>query len=153
MLSNNQCLNACPATYYPDYSNSQNITCKACIPNCINCVTSTSCLSCGSGYYLYSGTCTSSCPSGFFANTGNNTCTGCIPPCQTCNSSSICLSCSTGYLDSSKCTLQCNYTSYISSNFVCTLCAAPCTSCYSSTLCMSCSLPYLLFNSTCITSS
>lgn len=64
-----------------------------------------------------------------------------------------CLSCTTGYVDLSThtCTLQCNSTSYVDTNFVCQPCVAPCLGCYSTTKCYKCQLPYVLDNQTCIT--
>ena len=151
ILHNNQCVNDCPLTYYANYLQNQNVTCQACQPNCINCQSLTSCISCTNSTYLYEGSCGSTCPSGFYADSTNNSCSACIPPCKTCSSNSSCLTCTSGYLDNNACTLSCNSSSYINSEFKCTPCVLPCLSCYSETTCLSCSLPHLLFNQSCIT--
>jgi proprotein convertase subtilisin/kexin type 5 len=48
----------CPLNTYPNSTNNQ---CTACVPPCLSCTTSSSCISCISGYNLAGNTCTSSC--------------------------------------------------------------------------------------------
>lgn len=61
------------------------------------------------------------------------------------------MSCATGYLDGTSCTLLCNSSAYINSNFQCIQCSNPCIECYSASQCTKCLLPYILYNITCIT--
>ena len=112
-----QCLGTCPAGYYGD---STTHTCEKCAEDhttplfsCITCSAGTlnDCLSCYSGTYLYpntGGTCSPSCPVGFWPDNSTNTCQQCyqsaIAPftCVSCSGpgATNCLSCdSQGFLD------------------------------------------------------
>ncbi len=55
------------------------LTADCTLANCNTCQSATVCSICDSGYYLYSGSCTTSCPkTGYYPNSTNNTCEGII---------------------------------------------------------------------------
>lgn len=62
-LSNSRCVTTCPSLYV--FPNPIDNTCTACISPCSTCNSSTSCLSCVTGYNLHGTTCSNNCPTGF----------------------------------------------------------------------------------------
>lgn len=74
--------------------------CQQCTPPCKSCDLSTNtCSSCQSGYYLFRGTCLEGCPADvYIENPINWTCDRCRPECQTCvNTIDQCTSCKPGF--------------------------------------------------------
>ena len=85
---------------------SPGICTSRCVANCLQCLNSTSCKVCLSGYYLLNTTaCLTTCPDGYLQNNQAMTCDLCDPTCQTCAVKvSSCTSCFTPYvLDKSRC--------------------------------------------------
>ena len=77
-LSSGSCLSACAQKTYLD-----NNTCLDCNSNCTSCDVS-QCFGCISGFYLYNGTCLTSCPNSTLQNSVNMTCSDCDVLCLTC---------------------------------------------------------------------
>lgn len=108
------CVASCSSNYYQ----SSSTTCTRCSTSCLTCSgqTTSNCLSCSSGRYLYQGSCIT-----------------CSTSCLTCNgvSSTNCLSCVSG--------------KYLAADGSCQTCGGNCLSCQgSSTNCTSCQTEYVL---------
>ena len=122
-LYSGECLSSCPNGYYISDS-----TCQQCFvgssPTNYSCTTCSAgsaynqCTSCSSGYFLYSGECLSSCPTGYWGRSSDWTCQQCYTnfgpthyPCSTCsagNAYNQCTSCSSEYsLYSGECLSSC----------------------------------------------
>ena len=92
--SNLTCIPSCPAGYF---ENSSNI-CQSCQTGCATCTgTPTPCQSCTTGYFLLSGACGNTCPTGTWGNTSANNCDTCHSNCTTCTSAVVCQTCATGF--------------------------------------------------------
>lgn len=114
-------------------------------------MSSSSCLSCASGYLVYGGTtCPSNCPSGQYANTVS-TCAVCNSNCATCTTTATtCTSCAIqsgaqSYLyTDSKCYINCPSGSFKNvGNNTCQDCDVSCIGCIdSTTYCISCKSTY-----------
>ncbi len=86
-LSSNSC--SCNNGYI------SNNTCLSCVSNCLNCVSSSGCITCAPGYFI----------SG--SSVSNNTCLSCVSNCLICVSSSGCVTCAPGYfINGSLCSVQ-----------------------------------------------
>ena len=97
-LFNQTCSVDCPSGFI-----GLNKICVPCTNNCSKCSGSTSfCLACISGNYLYNTTfptCSPTCPIGLYPNNLTQSCTGCVSPCSTCSGfANNCTSCITGLL-------------------------------------------------------
>lgn len=90
------CGTGCGVGYY---GNSTSRTCIACIANCISCTNNTKCVTCSSGYELYTDyLCYVPCLStGQYRNSSTKSCSNCISNCQSCNSTTKCLTCAQNY--------------------------------------------------------
>ncbi|KAL5482092.1 hypothetical protein EMCRGX_G022375 [Ephydatia muelleri] len=104
LLSQGRCSAACPETTFqsPDGS------CQPCHPSCFNCngPTSGQCTSCPSQYVIVNGTCTMSCPPGYFLDGRTFACRVCHQSCAECGGkeASECRACYVGYvLQGGKC--------------------------------------------------
>ena len=85
----NQCVNLCRAGFYGDFLDN---TCKVCSNNCLNCVSTSVCISCNTGYFLDDLTqCVNSCKNGFYGSSSDSTCKICISNCSICVNSSNCI--------------------------------------------------------------
>jgi len=129
--------NSCPTGYY--LSPSTTGGCMICDVTCNTCnTTSTTCLSCNSGTYLYSNTCPTTCPNGYYKSISDNTCKTCDTSCAECSAagSSACTGCATGY--------------YLTAENQCSVCSG-CASCVTTaTNCLSCSGTTYLNGNTCV---
>ena len=134
------------------------MVCTACQSPCLNCNSSTSCLSCLIGY-LHNFTCASTCPTGLYAEGSNNSCIACTNNCLTCASSAICQSClPTYFLYQSTCISACpkgyfpNPSANSSIGGTCSSCSLPCLTCLSPVLCLACQSGFLsqVINNTCL---
>lgn len=152
MSSTGVCLSACPIYYY--LSNTTFPTqCVGCIPPCLACSSSNSCLSCVNGFYYYNLTCSLSCPANITISDNSSwTCTPCSSQCATCittvNTCSTCSSLAAFY--NNQCVTQCPYPMVINNGY-CANCSVSCKSCFLTyTNCTSCALgsaPYLFISS------
>lgn len=92
--------------------------CSQPLSGCVFCTNQSSCLSCGSGYFM----------------NGSNLCQACtdLTGCLVCKDSSTCLFCDTGY--------------YLTGSYTCSSCSiiSGCYSCISSSVCTSCIGGYTL---------
>ena len=123
--------------------------CKTCssanTASCTSCYTTLSTIS---EKHLFSNTCLTACPSGYYAEATTLVCTACDTRCLTCSSSSTCDTCSTTgtyrYLYESMCYANsCPTTTYESSSFECSDCSSPCNECSGGSgngNCLSCSV-------------
>lgn len=148
----------CPTGYY----NNSNI-CANCSTNCTACLSTNQCTGCIPNYYLYSGSCLASCPSGLYISiaSGNLSCEACAPPCLSCVSySTYCSSCNTSNLslnkflfvnvsvNTSTCSSGCPPQYYSNEYYICNSCVSPCDLCTSATDCSSCISGYYLYPAT-----
>lgn len=89
----------CPNGYFNvtnSIVNQSKYVCSACLPQCLTCATSTSCILCKVGVQ-FGGSCLTKCPAGMFAESG--TCFVCTLPCVECVTATVCSTCPTsGYL-------------------------------------------------------
>ena len=138
LSTNRTCLTSCPDAYYHENLGTNQKFCRACVSPCVNCLSTSQCLSCISNKYLYNYTCVSTCPDGYF--TGVSQCEVCISPCKLCTSETACLSCDEGYWNGSHCTNECPSGQYgDNSTHECVNCQYPCLTCRNtSTTCLSC---------------
>lgn len=133
-----------------------------CTSPCSTCSgTSSFCLSCISGTYLYNSSCLTTCPKDYFiANTVTLRCDACNSNCLTCsNTTTFCLTCNNTlglYFENNVCRSNCSYNYFLVNN-ICTYCALPCKICSGSiNSCSSCyinSTNPIFFNSFCISSN
>jgi len=81
-LYNGYCYTTCPAGYYGTTNTSNATICVACSSACALCTGNPSpCSKCNTGYYLYMGVCSSTCPVGYIAYAGSNECLLCAQIC------------------------------------------------------------------------
>ncbi len=157
VLYKGQCSAACPDQYYADSSGS----CTLCSNTCYNCTSSaTTCTSCSTGY-LYSSTCVTTCPDGWYIS-GTN-CAKCDSSCCTCQTSATtCKSCSclssTIYLYEGTCITSATcktYSGYVPvfSTYTCSQCDTTCKQCTGTTAaCTSCQGSLILSGTSCVSS-
>lgn len=151
-LYNTVCYDACPAG-----TMANGIMCEACDSACKECaVTTSTCISCESGKYLYSGTCVSSCPT-LTTVALSTVCEICNTNCKTCVTTiDTCASCPTGYvLQGTVCKSSCDggYTLTTAYPSTCQACTNSCATCSGETYtCTSCSSGHYLYSSQCVTS-
>ena len=118
-----------------------------CSSNCKTCSTSSTCIECQDGSFLFSGVCTpcitncklcasatacGNCLSGYFLLTSTS-CAKCGSTCLECKSSTICQTCVVGR--------------YLTVTFTCAVCPSNCDYCSSSTICNTCKKGYYLTSS------
>lgn len=108
---NSTCYSTCPQGYYSSVSSATllNTTvkeCIKCVSPCVNCLSSTSCMSCETGLKLHNYQCLSFCPQFYYDL--NGICYACSLPCKTCNASG-CLTCASSmqYLQRQECIDAC----------------------------------------------
>lgn len=92
--SSSTCLAQCPSGMYPD-SNQSPTLCVSCVGPCVTCTTSTACLSCITGKFLYLTSCLSGCPADYSVESIlTNTCETCNAVCDKCKGTTTnCTSC------------------------------------------------------------
>lgn len=146
------CLSSCPLYFYLSKTSTpiQCLQCDSATYHCSTCSSLNVCLSCIAGNYLYSGSCSPTCPATLSVpNNGTWACDICNSECATCEISvSNCTSCSasSAYYNG-KCLSACPYPLVINAgtcagcSSTCKLCSlvyTNCTACYTNS-----SLPYL----------
>ena len=109
-------------------------TCAQCDSSCKTCNggASNKCLSCYPNFFLFNGTCVSSCPDYTSNYSVATTCSTCHSQCLKCSgsSSSQCTQCPAGrFLSGSSCVSSCPQGTYQDTNSVCQTCLAPCQYC------------------------
>ena len=156
-LLQTSCYTACPEGTFAN-----GIICQVCTSGCLTCSgTSSTCLSCYPGLYLFLSNCIPTCPtSPVFYYQYQSQCIECQPQCQSCLSSPIeCASCtlSTDYLNlvTRECVTSCSNPYFPSTTTggerVCIECSQPCKTCTTSnTLCDSCFNGRYLYLSSCL---
>ena len=165
-LYQSTCQTVCPLGTY-NASTATSKICNNCSLGCNNCTSLTNCSFCQSGYLLYfnqgQGSCTTSCPSGFYAgfvssstftNSNQHQCLICVSPCITCISETVCVTCLTGYyFYRGSCVNACPSGFYAGSTVSsagtsqpnCLVCDSSCLTCQNtSTYCTSCPSGYNL---------
>lgn len=135
--------------------------CYNCSLQCYSCYGpgTDNCLSCRPPLQLYSGSCFSACPFGYYG-TAASVCQQCATSCSSCQGTSTnCTSCNTGFFIQaingvSTCTASCSNGYFL--NFAtqtCVPCSPVCLTCISSNQCITCASGlYLNSNQTCTTS-
>lgn len=98
-----KCLSVCPDFYYSDsiavnltLGNVSTLICQPCVPPCLTCSGSSTCLSCQNNTYydgFFSCVSGSACPAFTYPNNSLLMCMGCVQPCLSCSSFYSCLSC------------------------------------------------------------
>ncbi|CAK77936.1 unnamed protein product (macronuclear) [Paramecium tetraurelia] len=136
------CVTDCGNRYFQDGSD-----CTQCTEPCNNCSSSTICIDCITGYYLFNNSCISTVPNGYYKS--GTSLIKCPNICGNCISETECTSCPTNqYLLSKQCIDKCP-DKYYSLNFVCYSCDASCLLCSSSTVCTLCPDNYLHLSGKC----
>ncbi|KAL4481354.1 hypothetical protein ABPG72_010507 [Tetrahymena utriculariae] len=119
----NKCTSQCPIGYYKttvsDFNNGPLDYCKKCDPSCLDCSgTSTQCLSCNPGTFLYSDTCYNVCPNGYQSNQNTWNCDACrdyrFKSCFSCDKT--CLQCNPAQALANICTKCYEITRKLNSN-------------------------------------
>jgi len=151
----NLCITKCP-----DMSFVSGTVCTSCISPCLNCVnTSTTCLSCQSGFNSLTLTtlqCVTQCPSNSYLY--QSTCILCASSCSQCNSNG-CLQCSPQYYSSPgkiingvtyyECYSSCPQTLPFLINSTCQKCSLNCLQC-DTIQCLQCSSNYSGYEQYCL---
>ena len=152
------CVSTCPSTTVA-VSTASPPQCEDCGPNCKTCTSANVdvCLTCATGYFLYSSTCINTCPTGTYQS-GTN-CYSCDTTCLTCSgpNNNECTSCNTasatnGVLLNNYCVASCP-SGYTTVSGVCTACTSPCLTCtVAATQCVTCIAGDYLYNAKCYSS-
>lgn len=150
------CYTTCPDGQFKNDATSPN-QCLKCDASCTKCSgTPTNCTFCGlmgsTSIYLYSGTCLTICPNGYYAlisTTSSNKCAPCASGCSICTGAALtnCQACTTVgvsdyYLDigGTTCALTCLTGQFAGSNHQCASCDPNCAQCVgTATNCTFCS--------------
>jgi len=151
-IPNRTCLTSCPSDYY-EITSSGLKYCTNCVSPCLDCLNSSFCVSCVSGYYYYNYTCQLTCPNSYYSDNSTSSCKSCISPCKTCTNQTACLSCSQGFWNGSTCINSC-LSGYFGDtiNFICSICSSSCLTCINSaTACTSCNSSLIYYNMECLT--
>lgn len=156
---NGNCISSCPsATTYYDTATRQCLNCSA---TCYSCKgpLSTNCLSCYPPLQLFSGSCVSTCPFGYYS-TLSYTCEPCSTNCASCmTNANNCTVCPSGfYLQTnsngvSNCFVQCPSGTYLDTTaHVCHNCNVSCVNCTgpNDNNCISCSDGFALWEGRCL---
>lgn len=145
-LFNRTCVTRCPYKGY--YQNLTALTCGACSPACMVCVSnSTDCIVCTPGSVISGRECLNTCPPGSYI-TQIGTCFACDPACSSCYGSlnSQCYVCSPGYyLTTSTCDTTCQdplFADNSTGTGTCSACSYYCNSCTTPQNCMKCKSGY-----------
>ena len=137
-----------------------------CAAPCVNCISSTVCSQCQSGFYLNNSkcapchascqTCTSGTDTGCQSCCGDSQlvqgkCVGCSSSCQRCDINQNCLVCNTPfYFYSGNCVTNCPTNSFVNGNN-CTNCLANCSTCSNITACIACAPLFpIMYNGLCL---
>lgn len=149
-LSGYFCVSTCPSG---TYANSSTYTCATCTSPCATCSSSMICLSCIASYFLYLGTCNTSCPIGYVGVISS--CQPCATGCKTCqNTVNYCTACQANYylmVSASECIQTCPTGLFAdATSGTCIGCSSPCLTCSGSTSnCTSCTSGYV-YQGTCV---
>lgn len=134
-----ECLRKCVATTYQSIS-----SCITCASPCATCSSSTTCTSCLPTFYMFSTSCLSQCPSGYYPSNSTLSCLNCQYPCKQCLDGIRCLTCAQGYLLGNQCftTVGCPlyyYQTQTAHGKVCAQCDQQCIACRgNSSFCLEC---------------
>ncbi|KAI0738016.1 insulin-like growth factor binding protein [Daedaleopsis nitida] len=159
-------------TVCPDGSFSSGATCQPCSPLCQTCSGSTSndCIICGTGKYMFNGTCVGTDGNGVCDGTSlvadNNKHESCPAKCTTCKYSTFnvastidqvqCTGCLPGFvLSKGQCVESCPTGTFLDpkDNVTCSACDSSCGSCAgSSTFCLTCANNQLASSGKCVAS-
>ena len=137
-LMNNQCLTACPPTYYNVSLTGTCVLCATANINCVNCSSASTCLSCDTGFVFFQSTsCLSVTPSGYVNISG--IAVACTGDCGTCSiATDNCTSCKTLNLEGNNCVTTC-LAGFVPINQICVTCTPNCSTCsITQTNCTSC---------------
>jgi len=153
----NNCVNSCPDSYYPDYDTR---TCFPCIENCRYCNNNFECLVCNEDFYLHELVdkhCYKACPDGYYLNklSSSNTCEECPKNCKLCDNNSECILCFDNYYlhftRDKKCYSKCGdgfYENPITKR--CEECSSHCEKCINESICNSCKENFYLNENNCV---
>ena len=118
---------------------------------CNDCVNAFTCIACQTGFFIYLGSCTTSCPLGTFS-LSENICFACVSPCKTCSgpSANECDSCVDGFVYFNReCRTDCVEGTYFADGS-CLACSNRCRKCSGiSTQCTGCFDGQFLFKGSC----
>lgn len=142
ILLENQCLDACPDSFYKDLFNK----CLNCDASCRKCENDPSyCLECSETYLriINSKRCVNSCPSSYYLFT--DVCVKCPENCVNCIEN-ICTECDENFslTESKDCVTKCHTDQFINSKHICTNCSLGCASCSNLEKCSQCKNGYVL---------
>ena len=154
--STRTCRNTCSMGEYADNTT---FLCQPCPPTCLTCSSPSNCYSCtfqsyGYLYYLYRGSCYSSCPNGTYADYESQQCQQCSPNCLTCYGaqSTQCLTCQPGsMMNINQCVKECPIRKYLDQSYHCDSCFPLCLTCWgpASFQCLICSEANFLYRHSC----
>jgi proprotein convertase subtilisin/kexin type 5 len=114
----------------------------ACPLGCLECLSSSICSKCLSGYFLFiDKLCYSSCPARYYQNNGTLSCLACSFGCFACINDQVCLSCSAAdfryfHNETQRCVPLDGYFENLTQ--ICPPCPQGCSVCKSSILCSGC---------------
>ncbi|KAM3140426.1 hypothetical protein pb186bvf_007406 [Paramecium bursaria] len=158
---NGNCNQTCPSGTYAikSYDGQGNLTglqCNSCANGCNTCTggNTNQCLSCQTGNYLTSSTCSSSCSTNIY-NMINNTCVSSCPSTgyidEVSASRTNCVSKCDTYYYGRLCLIQCISKTW-ANGYICTLCSSLCSSCFGSQIdqCNTCEPGIYLDQTTCV---
>ena len=141
------CLTQCPPATYFDGSSCLN--CNASMPNCTECTSASSCVSCPAPQIMNFNSNACECPPRLFLNSSTNLCDSCPFDCWTCDSNGSCLSCSASsdfrQLNGSRCAPLLGY--YETNVTMAEPCSENCLICSSSSDCSECAARSVLVSS------
>lgn len=148
-LVNYTCITSCPSYYYNQSSTGTCISCTSANINCVNCASSSTCITCDNSFLFFNSTCISYVPIGYVNI--SNIAVACNSNCATCSiTTTNCTSCTTLNLQGSVCVSTCVSGTIPISN-VCTQCSSPCKTCsvslYNCTACLTNLTTSLFLNS------
>eukprot|EP00440_Ansanella_granifera_P021337 gb/GFBE01023163.1/.p1 GENE.gb/GFBE01023163.1/~~gb/GFBE01023163.1/.p1 ORF type:complete len:1520 (+),score=233.79 gb/GFBE01023163.1/:1-4560(+) len=93
------CVSECPGNHF-SFGGPTGGECRMCHDECVSCSSENGCTECNGDLYLHEGSCTETCPDGYYESVeitqGNGNCVSCnssMPFCKTCDGPSSCTSC------------------------------------------------------------
>lgn len=144
-LSENKCLEECPAGYFESGT-----TCLKCPDFCLSCDDATSCRKCIDEYFIKDNVCTNCCGWGFFADKIAGKCVPCgTEHCKKCTAEG-CNLCEEGFfLHQGQCVIDCPESFYKKDGH-CKPCGSGCSKCICDKECISCIEGLVLFEKKCV---